>query len=257
MADLPIIPGTLPSGTCYPSTPQELINLLAKYATVQLDVSGARYVISQTSTPSSTQRDFLWHNPDTGRVLYYNSGIPAWVAKHRLAASGYDRVLWVGTTTQLETYDGGAAGTVSSTGGPMWEVDSVFAQRIPVGVGTLPVSGTAVAVNDTGGADRVSVTLSMANIQHFHGTAWDFYLDDTALMLKRSWTDSVSHTRRGNDLNGSGVISDTSAVNSGILGTSNALTDGNAAPSAFNVDTMPPYVGVYVIRRTAREYYTS
>lgn len=68
-----------------------------------------------------------------------------WIAPHPTPPSGDLRVLWVGSLTSLETYDGGEAGTVTDTTGPFWEADTAFDDKFPLGVGATI---TTVATND-------------------------------------------------------------------------------------------------------------
>ena len=70
--------------------------------------------------------------------------------------------IYKGTTTELETFDGGEAGAVGDWTGPMWEVDTDFQFKVPIGAGTNSVTydsnpATTLAVGNTGGVERVAL----------------------------------------------------------------------------------------------------
>ena len=177
------------------------------------------------SVPSTANEDRLWHklsadgSPD--RWFKYWQG--QWVSLHETPASGSERRIWVGTTGELETYDGGASGTVTPTTGPMWEVDTVFDAKFPFGVGTT-ANGTVVAVNDTGGTDEHTLTVPELPAHTHEGTS----AVDTPFNVN---VESGSPNLRI-DVTGS---------------TGDDLPHNN----------MPPYTGVYFIKRTLRKFHVA
>ena len=234
--NLTLQPGSLPSGFCYPSTPQELLNKFMEVSYAVFGGTNQTFVIG-ASTPASTDRDKPWIKLDANDAvegIYYYSG--AWIRKHPVPASSSYRALWVGTTTELLTFDGGVNEAVGSDGytGPMWEVDTDFAAKTLIGPGTLPSTSTVVGAGTQGGAEQVE-------------------LDTTNLPAH-------SHP----PVSGGGVSafltkSNGSAALWNILGGGTAqmaestVTGETGSGTPFSI--MPPYRGIYVIKRTARVYY--
>jgi hypothetical protein len=232
--NLPITPPTLASGFCFESW-QQIANELVGKATVQFLTDGApTQVIKSSSAPASTDTDKLWFNLNDSRVYFYGTAngllIAAWVSEHPTPPGSSERRLWVGSTGDLQTYDGGDTNTAGDAAGPMWEVDSAFAARFPVGVGTFAASGS-VAVTGTGGEDKHTLTANESGLPaHTH-----------------SFGSGVSV------LTTPGSVHD---IDSGSQGSSIAATAENTSASAAEAhNNLPPYYGVYFIKRTSRIYY--
>jgi hypothetical protein len=179
--------------------------------------------------PSINNRIYPWLD-ETGRWWIYDQGV--WLYENPVAANGYDRRIFVGTTTDLLSYDGGdGTATATTTTGPMWEVDTEFEARFPVGVGAFVASG-AVAVMGKAtstaivGEDKHTLTVSEL-AAHTHNVGR--YVNDS---------------RSGGDLKFMDLTAGTGAV--GI----SSSTGGDAAHN-----NLPPFYGVYFIKRTTRIYY--
>jgi hypothetical protein len=150
--NLQVIAPVFPPGFC-PSSPQNMANQIA--AGLQVIFPGNFTVWNVGSDePLVDNRDRPWLKLDTtnGTVVGVFSWSPAyglWVSTHPLPPGGSMRQIWVGTLTDLETYDSGEAGTISAVTGPFWEVDSAFAGFWPIGVnGTYTPAGSNFAVFD-------------------------------------------------------------------------------------------------------------
>lgn len=229
MSNYPLIPGTLASN-CWPSTPQALYNEMFAKGVAQ--VPGLAGVVASETTPVPGDRDKVWFQLDGAGVLvrpyYFASG--EWLAAHPDEPSSGKRILFVGDAANIDTLDGGEAGTVSDTTGPFWEIDTEFAARFPIGVGTT-AGGTGIAVTDKGGEDEH--TLTEAEIPaHTHGP------DDTTVTAFAG----VSSTTGAQD---------GATVANGL--TNFSLTGATGGGEAHN--NLPPYYGVYFIKRTARRYW--
>lgn len=106
--------------------------------------------------PGSSQRSLPWFVTDLATGAPVNGGQVAWsptygrwVAEYPIPASSGVRWDWVLSLTDLETFDGGSAGTVSDTTGPFWEVDALWADKFGLGVGTvIPTVATNLDVFD-------------------------------------------------------------------------------------------------------------
>lgn len=251
MSDLPLIPGSLPVKWC-PLTEQERYNKFFALGVARLDSgSGWNIHVSDTAPTADRRGDTLWlklSGTDPIRLYKYTQGY--WAARNPIAPSNSVdgaslRWLWVGTLSNLWSLDGGSGddpSVVAPTAftGAMWEEDTDFAARMPLGVGTLPLSTTAVAVTGTGGVDQTVLTKAQIP-PHQH---------------KLGFQESTADGSNPSYLYGNQPdISVATRVYITEDGSALGLGDGAGAATAHN--NMPPYVGVYFIKRTIREFYTS
>jgi hypothetical protein len=153
--DLEVIAPTFPPGYC-PQTNQQLANDIAAGLRVILPGEFAFWIVGPDE-PTVEQRDFAWLRTDSisgvwTNIFTWSPLYGAWLEPHPVSPSGSARQLWVGTQTDLETYDGGEAGTVSATTGPFWSADAAFADKWPLGVGAGPalLPATNYTVFDVG-----------------------------------------------------------------------------------------------------------
>lgn len=245
----PLTPGTLASN-CYPATPQELYNEMFEKGGVSLDIVG---VIKSASAPTATNRDKLWikldgSNRPVGHFIWQGG---LWIWPHDTPASGSERRIWVGTTGALETYDGGATGTVGDASGPMWDVDTAFDGRALIGQGTIPDTSPARTIAVTGTSD------SLGGIGNWLKTLLRVELPNFRLKLFGSTEegepaanpdgDSVIAQRLNVDSDAQSYDMAEDEVSSDpTIGVTDALGSGQAFVQA------PPFYGIYVIKRTAR-----
>ena len=242
---LPVIPGTFPPGYCWPADPQQFLNDIAALITVTLDTSGANYILSQPGAPSASQREFVWHNPDTGHILTWNVNTTRWEQPNPEPPGSLARRVYVGTPTQLKSYDGGDGGS-----NPMWEEDPLFAGRVAVAVGTLTGNAAVVAVGGTGGTNQV--VLVKDNLPAVTIPVKTSIVGSSGVGAP----ESVVGTLNGSDaLAGEGRVVDGTDTN--VSG--RYYTRGETLPLgiATPVSLMPAYFGVYYIKRTARTAYWS
>lgn len=254
---LTITPPTLPNPYCF-TTYQQLANDLVGGAVVNFDVTGATVVLKQAGTPTASQRSFLWFNTTTGHTLRYDAGIGDWIAEHPTSPGDGTIgpiMLWNGAAGAVDTLDGGTAGTPTLTSGPFWEIASQMAARVPLGVGTLP-SGAVVAVTATGGAEQV--TLTQANLPNVNVAV------KTAIVGQAGVGGDVpvvGNTYGSDALGGTSRAVDGTDTDLGgryyTRGQTEPLGGGVAGAAATAVSVMPPYYGIYFIRRTVRKYWTS
>lgn len=97
--------------------------------------------------PTIENRSKPWHKTDPSTFIGmgdfdYSPTFGAWLKRHWNAnqAPFNERRMFIGSLTDLETYDGGEPGTVSDTTGPFWEKDANFDNKWPLGVGALIVT---------------------------------------------------------------------------------------------------------------------
>lgn len=129
-------------GFC-PSSQQAFANAVAESLEVFFPGEFS-LTIKSSSQPTVEQRSMTWNKVDasTGVSVGYfewNVVIGQWAKNHWNGGvvPTYERRIFVGTLTQLETYDGGESGTVSQSTGPFWTRDTAFDNAWPLGIGSL------------------------------------------------------------------------------------------------------------------------
>jgi hypothetical protein len=227
-APVTLIPGTLPEGFCF-QTWQQTYSAFITLTTAFLP--GAYTTVNAGSTePAPEDRGKPWfrYNNDGSPDRWYIYFGGSWVSPFSLPYDNKTLYIYIGTTTDLKTKDGGEDAPITTKTGPFWEVDSTIAAKFPLPVGTLP-SGTSVALASTGGEEKHALTDAEGAV-HTHTSAVPFTNTD-------GW--------------GGGVIGSGSLP---VDGTATANTDSvSSLGTAHN--NMPPYYGVYLIKRSARIYY--
>lgn len=191
-------------------------------------------IVSETE-PSAEDRSKIWFKLEgdgspEGNFYIYNGG--AWVSRNLEPAGSQARRIFRGSPADIWAYDGGdgtdpASSPPTDTTGAMWEIDTDFAARSPIGVGTLPLSGTAIAQGGTGGVDQVTLTEDQIPA-HTHpplSPSTSFVCGGGTLIVGMGSTPAAS----------------------------SAATTGETGGDDPH-DNMSPYLGVYFIKRTARVF---
>jgi hypothetical protein len=228
-----LTPPSLPVGYC-PTNYQQLANdvISGTQATFNSSIGNSFFNFG-ASVPALNNQVYPWLDED-GNWWIYKDGY--WLRKNPVAIGSSERRVYVGTTTDLQTYDGGNTNTLSNWSGPMWEVDTEFEARFPVGAGTFAASGVVVVqgkVTSTAVVGEDKHTLVTSEMpKHSHTMTWDS--QDTA---------------GGNQLKTLYLGPDANAFNDIVK--SSGDTGGDAAHN-----NLPPFYGVYFIKRTSRVYYT-
>lgn len=222
MAEGTIIPPTLPSGFCF-TTWQALFNYVLGHATVSIPDGDLNFVISEEE-PAAADRGKIWirHDADGAPDRLYKYFNGEWLWPHELPPSGNIISLWQGSASELTTFDGGDSDTLGDSSGPMWEIVTAFAGRFAVGVGTIPDALTAVTALSTGGAGQATLT--------------------TPNLPEHSHTYDITEGRGASGDGGAAWTGDGTEHDTGET--------GEGTP--FNI--VPPFVGVYFIKRTSRIY---
>lgn len=235
---LPLNAGLLPY-SCYPADPNTLYqDMFNRGSALASELQG---VIVSDNKPGANDQDKLWiktsGSAPVGPFIYYNG---AWVWPHPCPAGGKEVRIWLDTTANLATYDGGDNLAAGPASGPMWQVESVMAGLFPVGVGTIQPSATVVNVNDTGGADQDSISIARANLP----------TDKIEIGLDGTGHPVPGGTPNGTIRAGGTNIDWQAGTPPNSVGYTEALGDG----TALTVPVLPPYRAVYFIKRTSRVY---
>ncbi len=231
-----LTPPSLPIGYC-PTNYQQLANdvISGTQASFNSAIGNSFFNFGPT-TPTLNNQVYPWLD-NNGNWWVFQGGY--WSRENPVAANSSERRIFVGTSADVLSYDGGD-GTVYSGNpyaGSMWAIDTNFEARFPVGAGTFAASGV-VSVNGTTTSTAVAGedkhTLVTAEMPSHTHQILDQY---------------INLTQRG-----SADTSVFSATNRSE-GVANLLpTTSSGGDAAHN--NLPPFYGVYFIKRTSRVYYT-
>lgn len=229
---------------CWPAAPQTLINEYSDKVRGQLeDLTG---IIASETEPDPEDRDKLWVKLDgSGRpVGHYFYGSGAWVWPVDDDINKYtegERMPWLGDPSDIPLIWGGEAGVATLTTGPFWVIDTAFAGRSPMGVGSIPDANPAKALS-----------------------SGEEYGEGSHLMTDQEVAAHTHPLQADSSItNADGTID---VVNSGVG--ANGLMMGNTGPAEQSLsveqneytadqETMPvihPVLGVYFLKRTIRKY---
>lgn len=245
---VPLYSGVLPS-SCY-SNFQGLSEDIMSYGYGLID-GATEYIVSETA-PGADDQGKLWiqvnSNNQPIRQWIYSGG--AWLWPHPISpGSGTDIgmiTLFNGSASAVDTLDGGVAGTATEKSGPFWKIVADMSAKFPMGVGTLE-DGTSVAVTNTGGQERVTLTSTQIPDHQHKGKAYYKASGGTAGSDESGLMDNLYHENSGHTT----TSSTTSVAAAGVLTSETVGTIGESHPN------LPPYYGVYFITRTIRRFYTA
>lgn len=233
---------TLPTGTCYPATVQELANLLFGSTQAQMESAIVPGFFTQgADVPEVDARDYPWLRTAGDNLdgwYTWDGASLGWVRPHRVPASGKEIIIWKDSESALWAYDGGdgedpVAHPPTAATGAMWVRDTDFDFRFPIGIGTNPTgySGvfTTLALGATGGEEKHALVAD-ENGAHTHEIKqWDGPVGGATgqAMLRVATTPAA-------------VVP-------------NYVSESSGLSTAHN--TMPPYRSVIFAKRSARIYY--
>lgn len=232
MSNVAISSSSLPVGLCMPVTNEQwqiLVALLSGTADVSPNV--------HKGEAAPTDLTKIWYKTIAGvpdREYVFASGV--WLAKHPIPV-GFTMLAPAGTAlADIDTLDGGEAGAVTAFTGPMWERDTDFDARFPIGPGTFP-SGDVLAEGDIGGEeDHALTTAELAPHSHVVLAA-------------------LSNTGGGNDVQR--LRPESTESDSDV---STADTGGDPVTPGLNGkahNTVPPYRVRFFLKKSARTHYRS
>jgi hypothetical protein len=241
---VPLYSGVLPS-SCY-SNFQGLSDDIMSYGYGLID-GATEYIVSETA-PGADDQGKLWIQVNSKnqpiRQWIYSGG--AWIWPHPVPPNDQRLQMFYGSAAEVDTLDGGVAGTAGAKSGPFWEIYDSMATKFPMGVGTLD-DGTSVAVTNTGGQERVTLTSTQVPDHQHKGKAYYKASGGTAGSDESGLMDNLYHENSGHTT----TSSTTSVAAAGVLTSETVGTIGESHPN------LPPYYGVYFIKRTGRQFYTA
>jgi hypothetical protein len=236
MSQIPVtlVPGNIPTGMCFASD-QDRYNFFTQQTQAYLAGNIVGINIGN-SEPSVNDRDKPWYklNSDGSPALaypYFFFG-GQWLALNPERDPNIRR-LYVGTLTQLLTYDGGENATLTQTTGPMWVEDTNFQFKIPMHPGTNTVT------YDGNPATTLGVGAALGEERHILIQG-----ELPALPLNVN----LGHATADNNA---------TQASGGLAAYNNAGT----APTTVNMGSglshqnLPPVYGIYMIMPSARLYY--
>lgn len=266
-----IVGPTLPSGYC-PTSFQELSDALFGGAQVTFLIDTGNFLYNYgNATPAPENRIFPWLNTDDN--LWWNFKFGLWIApvSPRDLVDGF-RQMYLPSAGTLESVVWGldqGDGTDPSvtpptaTTGAMWQVDHTIDGRFPVAAGIIPGSdlgsgNASVGIAQTGDSFGRSgeyahqlTGLEGAVDQHVHPVGEFNVVGDDAFFNKTSETTVPTYS--GQYITGSGPLIPQSLTVANIY--TLKANDGNGVTSAKH-NTMPPYMGVWWLKHTSRQFYT-
>lgn len=237
----------LPAGYCF-TTPERLALDIAAGLSGFLPGEFTTIINSDTK-PTRSDRDKLWHKTiagaPSGHIFMFFNG--SWVARNLVEPSGDERRIFMGIESDIWAYDGGDGNNPTVTPptdatGAMWEKDAAFDFRMALGAGTSPAPvSTIVAVGGTGGEEKHTLTQAE--------------LPDVIFPVKE--TNNPALTSQG--LWGEGSTGDASTGDNGLTspnsGENPTYISVHSGGSGTAHQNMPPFIGVYFIKRTQRVFY--
>jgi len=243
-----LTPPSLPVSYC-PLNYQNLANdIIGGTQAVFNSTIGNSFFNFGPTFPAINNRIYPWLD-ENGQWWIFKGGF--WVYTNPVVAGSYERRIFVGTTTDLLSYDGGDGTAVpGDTFGPMWMVDTLLDARFPVGVGAFAASGsvavlgTATSTSIVGEDQHLLTTAEMPT--HTHQVSIKTFGhggNDGDRVAADGGTSSPTLTNNVTAFPSSTLDPDVDAIA--------ANTGGNAAHN-----NLPPFYGVYFIKRTSRIYYT-
>lgn len=229
MGNVALSLATVPESQCY-SNPQTdwpvLVSLMD--ASLAGTLNNFNY---GNSVPAAADRTKPWYrlNSDGSPDGWYAYSSGYWLKPHTEAVGSVK--MWEGDLSDLPTFDGGEAGSVTLIGGPFWEEVTEMAARSPIHPGTLP-STTILTINNNYGEEKHVQTESEL-VSHTH----QFATEDSQQVLVKVGSNKVG------DINQTGSLDYAFAD----------APQNTGGGQGFNV--IHPVRTIWFIRRTARLYY--
>lgn len=248
-----VLPGTLPTGYCYPDDPQEFnVDIVTRIVAFLNTVYTGVY--ASPTEPPADERDKVWFNTVNQRLYWYING--AWQRKYEPWASSSRLIMIEADIDTFNAEEGGDATgvAVGDSVGPLWELATEYVGRVPIGVGLIPGSAPAstLALGDTGGEAQHALTEAEGAVgQHIHPFGLSHAGNDDAYFKKAGAPNTVPGYT-GYYITGSDGNIETPETTADLY-TSPSGNDGAGVTAAAHTN-LQPYKAVNFARRTARIY---
>lgn len=242
---LPLQAGEWPQGLCPPDWPQALVAIANALKAV---LPGQTFYNYGDTKPAPEFQAYPWLRTIDARWYQFTG---SWISPNQETSADVRRI-FVGDAAALAAYDGGAAGAVTANSGPMWEVDTVASARFLVGAGTFP-STLVVAVGGVGGAEQHTLTDAEGGVgQHTHAFGLSNPGNDDAYFKKAGAPGTVPGYL-GYYITGSNGNIELNQTTADLFTLPSGAAGAGVTPTPFSL--LPPYYGVWIIKRTARLNY--
>lgn len=183
------------------------------------------------TTPSPDNRVYPWTpqsfsgSAPPAFMYHYVNG--AWIMPNPMPTGAV--IMYEGSEASIETFDGGEAGAITDTTGPMWEKVTQMNARFPIGPGTLP-STAVVALGADGGEEEVELIEENIPVHDIEGYTLNIGANASSIKF---------------------IADDDRNTTANIVDTFGGDVDGATVPHS----NLPPYHAIWFIRRTARKMY--
>jgi len=250
-----LTPGNLPANYCW-TTAQEYYNRIIQITSAVVSGNAPNMVVSPT-VPQDLSA--LWVKTVggyfEGLYLYQGTG---WYRPHPKLPGTGERIIWAESAQALWFHEGGngtdPASGVTPTTGSFWQEDTAMSFRIPMGIGTNPISynsvQTTLGVGQPRGVEKIiwDATNLPAHNHGFGRTEPNGH--DAFLLLGNATVPSTpSYWLDGNDNNSTDAGQQT-ACNL-VTGPATPELNQSNPPALQN---LPPVIGVIFAKRTSRQF---
>ena len=243
-------PGNLAANYCWTGSQQYLNDIVPL---LNANISGLQIIVS-ASAPGPADQDKLWARLVGGYLEGIYSFLGGWYRPNPVPASGSARQIWTGTEADVWAYDGGDGtdpGSVTPTAvsGAMWQVDHAFDFKFPIGAGTNGTTydsqpATVILPTGTGGAERVQLADKEVPFHdHNLGTTGGVPAATGLIVNCQNTGTNWGYTNTG-----------------GNIYVYRTFSTYGGDPVDFHTwyhANMPPFLGVFFIRRTVRQFYVA
>lgn len=238
-------------------------SIQAVYTFINSQLSGKLFTFGPATPPAANQ-NLPWIRTDASQNIIgtytFNAASQLWVTPNPAPPSSNERRFWIGTESALWSYDGGdgtdpAATVPTATTGAMWQVDHSADFRFPIG----PGAGTSitVGVGQTGGEELHVLTPPEGAQDPAHAHVAGRMASAAGSGSDDSYFPDSTGTATGNAIGTLGVSNTPQPAALSSLTGPFFQTAGVVSPNTVvGHNNIPPYIGMYVIQRTARVYYT-
>jgi hypothetical protein len=241
-------------------------SIQAVYDYINSKLQGRLFTFGAT-TPAAADQNLPWIRTDANSSLIgvytFNTAAQLWISPNPTPSAGKERRLWTGTESEVWSYDGGdgtdpGVTLPTDTVGAMWEIDHTADFKFLIGPGAG--STVTVAVGQTGGEETHALTVSEGAQdpahQHVLGrmsTNSSGGADDGYMLKATGGATAIGTGRRITGGSSSVVEANINTLTGDYL--ESAAVVATATPAGHT--NLPPYIGIFVVKRTARKFYVA